>query len=397
MSAPRDTDLTATDPTPTPTDAPGRSGRSFLRRPLALTAAAMTIALTATGAVAATAHKTVELDVNGEVRTVSTFAGTVDGALAQAGVDVAPRDAVTPAGDATISDGSEIVVRHARSLDVNVAGQTQTMWTTAPTATEALSDLQAAGRNATVVTSRSSGRVELAMPLVPAGSVTVLVDGQEIAVTVDDGAHVEDVLALAGTTLGDLDRAVLSVNEVGAPVVTVSRVVRGERVDVETIEHGVREQSDGSLYEDQRRVVRPGVDGAVERTYRTLTVDGQETQAVLTGETVTAEPVEEIIAVGTKERPAAPAATSSGAGSYVGSGVWGALAQCESGGNPTIVSASGTYHGLYQFSVATWRSVGGSGLPSQASPAEQTQRAQMLQARSGWGQWPHCAAKLGLL
>ena len=76
--------------------------------------------------------------------------------------------------------------------------------------------------------------------------------------------------------------------------------------------------------------------------------------------------------------------------------MWARLAQCESGGNPRAVSASGTYHGLYQFSVATWRSVGGSGLPSQASPAEQTKRAQILQQRAGWGQWPACSAKLGL-
>ena len=76
--------------------------------------------------------------------------------------------------------------------------------------------------------------------------------------------------------------------------------------------------------------------------------------------------------------------------------MWAALAQCESGGNPTIVSSNGLYHGLYQFSVATWQSVGGSGLPSQASPAEQTERAKALQARSGWGQWPACSSQLGL-
>jgi len=78
------------------------------------------------------------------------------------------------------------------------------------------------------------------------------------------------------------------------------------------------------------------------------------------------------------------------------SGVWAKLAQCESGGNPSIVSSNGLYHGLYQFTVSTWHSVGGSGIPSQASPAEQTKRAKILQARSGWGQWPACSRKLGL-
>ena len=73
---------------------------------------------------------------------------------------------------------------------------------------------------------------------------------------------------------------------------------------------------------------------------------------------------------------------------------WGALAACESGGDAGIVSANGLYHGLYQFDVQTWRSVGGSGLPSQASAAEQTQRAQALYADRGAQPWPVCGARL---
>jgi hypothetical protein len=48
------------------------------------------------------------------------------------------------------------------------------------------------------------------------------------------------------------------------------------------------------------------------------------------------------------------------------------------------------YHGKYQFSVATWAAVGGSGLPSQAPEAEQDMRAALLYERSGPGQWPVC-------
>lgn len=91
-------------------------------------------------------------------------------------------------------------------------------------------------------------------------------------------------------------------------------------------------------------------------------------------------------------RPAATAARIVNDGS-----VWHQLAMCESGGRVNVVSSNGKYHGLYQFLPSTWRSVGGSGLPSQASAEEQTMRAQILQARSGWGQWPQCARKLGLL
>ena len=69
-----------------------------------------------------------------------------------------------------------------------------------------------------------------------------------------------------------------------------------------------------------------------------------------------------------------------------------AIAQCESGGDPTAVSADGMYHGKYQFSVATWQAMGGSGLPSQAPEAEQDMRAVMLYEQSGPGQWPVCGA-----
>lgn len=69
------------------------------------------------------------------------------------------------------------------------------------------------------------------------------------------------------------------------------------------------------------------------------------------------------------------------------------IAQCESGGDPTAVSSNGMYHGKYQFSVATWQGVGGSGLPSQAPEAEQDMRAQMLYERSGPGQWPVCQGR----
>jgi hypothetical protein len=69
-----------------------------------------------------------------------------------------------------------------------------------------------------------------------------------------------------------------------------------------------------------------------------------------------------------------------------------AIAQCESGGDPTAVSADGMYHGKYQFSVATWQAMGGAVLPSQAPESEQDMRAAMLYEQSGPGQWPVCGA-----
>jgi hypothetical protein len=67
-----------------------------------------------------------------------------------------------------------------------------------------------------------------------------------------------------------------------------------------------------------------------------------------------------------------------------------AIASCESGGDPTIVSSDGTYRGKYQFSVSTWESVGGSGDPAAAPEAEQDYRAALLYAQAGSSPWPVC-------
>jgi hypothetical protein len=75
--------------------------------------------------------------------------------------------------------------------------------------------------------------------------------------------------------------------------------------------------------------------------------------------------------------------------------VWDRLAQCESGGNWQANTGNGYYGGL-QFLPSTWHSVGGTGLPHEHSREEQIHRAQILQARAGWGQWPACSTRLGL-
>ena len=73
---------------------------------------------------------------------------------------------------------------------------------------------------------------------------------------------------------------------------------------------------------------------------------------------------------------------------------WERLAQCESGGNWAINTGNGYYGGL-QFSLSSWRLVGGQGYPHQNSKWEQIYRAELLHDRQGWGAWPACSDRLG--
>jgi len=79
--------------------------------------------------------------------------------------------------------------------------------------------------------------------------------------------------------------------------------------------------------------------------------------------------------------------SSSSAGS---SSTLQSIAQCESGGDPTAVSADGRYRGKYQFSRATWRAMGGSGDPAAAPESVQDELAAKLLAAQGTSPWPNC-------
>ena len=165
------------------------------------------------------------------------------------------------------------------------------------------------------------------------------------------------------------------------------------RVDARTvrrgfvIDHAVVRRADPSRYEGVEKVVQQGRDGRGVIVTRVVRHDGITVRQRQLDRRIVREPVREIVVYGTKERPfVAPATGAEGLN-------WGALAACESGGNPRAVNPAG-YYGLYQFALSTWYSVGGTGNPIDATPDEQTYRAQVLYERSGAGQWPVCGPLL---
>lgn len=89
-----------------------------------------------------------------------------------------------------------------------------------------------------------------------------------------------------------------------------------------------------------------------------------------------------------------PLMTGSTATADPAADAWARLRMCEASGSYTVVATHGHY-GAYQFDLSTWRSVGGTGYPHQASPAEQDYRALYLYRMRGWQPWT-CARKLGL-
>ncbi|ROR72260.1 resuscitation-promoting factor [Bogoriella caseilytica] len=393
------------------------------RRWMLWTAAALVPVFGVSGAVAAQAHKTVEIDVDGEITEVSTWSGSVTSLLEKEGIELGPHDEITPALGSSLSSGDAVVVRYAQQHPVILEGEEEQVWTTASSITDLLNELSRAGHEPVVpVTLTEDGdlETEVDLPLVDGGgAVVIAADGERDRHELEDEAEVVDALEVAEIELGEHDELELTAEAdaaAGAAILAITRVEHGQETETEEIEFEVVRQADSSLYEGTERVTVDGQVGERTRTFETVTVDGEEVERELVSEEVTTEPVDRVITYGTAERPApepepapapapapqpasSPSSGSSSGGDSGGSapaGVWAQLAQCESGGNPSTNTGNG-YYGMYQFALPTWQSVGGTGLPSEASAAEQTQRAQILQQRAGWGQWPACARSLGLL
>jgi peptidoglycan hydrolase-like protein with peptidoglycan-binding domain len=96
-----------------------------------------------------------------------------------------------------------------------------------------------------------------------------------------------------------------------------------------------------------------------------------------------------LAALGLAARPAQQQQASASAGGS-SDATLARIAQCESGGDPTAVSADGTYRGKYQFDRETWAQMGGTGDPADAPEAEQDRIAAKLLAARGTAPWPVC-------
>lgn len=126
-----------------------------------------------------------------------------------------------------------------------------------------------------------------------------------------------------------------------------------------------------------------------------------EPSEVLASRSITAAPSAVSVPAQTNQKTQAPSNRKpvnqpiSNPENNANTGIWDQLARCESGGNWFINTGNGYYGGL-QFSLSSWRAVGGQGYPHQASREEQIARAEILKSRQGWGAWPACTKKMGL-
>lgn len=385
-----------------------------------------------TGAVV-TMNKPVTLEVNGQAEEIRTFGGTVGDILDSHEIDVDKRDQVKPGVGTKVDRDMTITVNTAKKVALSVDGEETNEWTNANTVGQALADLGVDAKGADL-NAKASQRLKDEgndIEVTTSKDLTVVADGKDHKVSAAVGTA-KEALKDTGVKLDkdDFLSVPMSAEVSDGQVLTVNRVKNDTVKDKQTIKAKVETKKSDSLYEGETKVETEGKDGEKQVTYKVKTINGEEVKKEKKDEKVLSEPKTKVVIQGTKkkEEPADTGGSDSGDSGDSGSGdsgdsgsgdsgdsstgggsgssggsmttaeikamlggpgsKWYQVAKCESNFNPRAVNQSNRAHfGLFQFKLATWQSMGGSGNPIDASPREQFERAKKLQAAAGWGQW----------
>ncbi len=322
----------------------------------------------------------VTLAVDGQAAPVTTTASTVGELLTAQHIAVGPHDVVAPSPTTALHDGTRVSVQFGRQVTVKVDGAPQTLWTTATDVGNAITALGLDTTGADLSTSRSTpiGRQGLEVAVATPKRVTVTAGGKKRTLTTT-GATVGAALTAAGIK-PDRD------DQLSVPATTTLKngaKVRFVRVDVTSktkrsdLSFKTVEQKSSKLERGKTRTETAGREGSRTTTYRVVSHDGKVVSTKATKSVVTRKPVTRVVVVGTKAPPEPAVANV---------GLWDKIAACESGGNWSINTGNGYYGGL-QFSLATWRAYGGTGMPNEQSKAAQIAVAERVRKGSGLQNW----------
>ncbi|MFB9166402.1 resuscitation-promoting factor [Arthrobacter psychrochitiniphilus] len=371
---------------------------------------AVLIALVAALMAFITATKTVTLVVDGQASSIQAYGSSVSDVLKHADVSVNSGDHITPALDTSVESGSTITVNTAKDIKVSLDGAEHTVTTTSTKISGLMSQLGIAANARLSLPADTLLANSADLSIITPKQITLVADGKK-QVKTTTAQNVGDFLAETGVTLAKSDL----VSTPGVATVVENMVVKVTRVNTsgtakETadVPFETEQSVDPALFKDQKKIISEGAAGTLQKTFRTVTVDGVVVSRTETGSTVVKEPVAAKISFGGKERPAPKDETSSkaanteakaGANTEANTGakaptmsneaMWDAIAQCEATGNWSINTGNGYYGGL-QFDIGTWLSNGGGAYAPNASLATKAQQidiANRVYAQRGLQPW----------
>jgi len=276
---------------------------AFKLRALAVILVLLVIALTVT-AFAATAASTYTVDIyeNGAVTRVETAKQDASSILKGMKIEVGENDRLD-LSDFTAGQDSSIVIYRYSDISFTAFDKKKAEIAFAGTVGELL---EAQGIKVTeddvvnypdytVVTEGMEIEVKKAC------LVTVVSDGEEKDVRLGF-VTVKEAVEKAGVSVGEDD--IVSPSEdttvKDGMKITVKRVVTEERTETEKISYTTTTKESGAFLQGTRQVTTRGKNGEKEVVYLDKYVDGELVESTVKEETVTKEPVDEVVTVGTR-------------------------------------------------------------------------------------------------
>ncbi|MFD6140462.1 ubiquitin-like domain-containing protein [Promicromonospora sp. NPDC060271] len=259
-----------------------------------------------TGVYAANAN-VLTIDYNGELHTVGVYGDTVGEALASQHIRLGRDDVVQPATTSGVAQGGTVVVRTSREVTVELDGQVMTLRTTAGTVGELLAALGPRGDGALATASRTARLDRDPVRFSTVKQVNIAVDGSVLEFHTTQST-VRGVFSEAGITLsdGDVTSVPPDAAAVDGMVVMVSRDASSSRTVTEVLPFETETIEDPSLPEGYESIRTAGVAGQVRVTYAVKTVGGAVVERTEVERKVIRKPVNEEVVVGTMDVATAP-------------------------------------------------------------------------------------------
>lgn len=258
-------------------------------------------------------QRTVALTINGETKTVKTYAMSVDRLLEQQELTVSTHDIVTSTHNGAIENGDSVTYCQAFETTLSINGASVPFWSCASSAQELLNFFSESEREAMSIKidiANAYNQLTGGFTISGGDPVTVIVDGK--STTIDGGNRTAaSLLDACGIILGSNDR--VSVEQDGdTTILRVQRVTYGTRTQDVTTPYSTQYITDASLAPGEQKVERAGTDGIVTQTLQVTYVDGVEESSSVTSETTKQLEVDEVIGVGPAQtQPEAQSSDSS--------------------------------------------------------------------------------------
>jgi uncharacterized protein YabE (DUF348 family) len=247
-------------------------------------------------------NKRVTLVVDGDRRTVSTFAGNVADFLDGEDIAVGEHDRIAPTPDTALSDGMLVNVLQAKEITLLMGDGARTVYVTGQTVDDVLKQVNVRAASGALEPSRGAAIEDGdVIEYRPAVAVQLTADGEtrELITNTSDVGYLLDSM---GIVLRKDDRVEppLRTDLTTGTEIRVIRVNVREITTEEDVQYGTEVVYSKEYAEGSRHVQTAGVPGLVRATYRIRTENGREVSRTELDRQVIRAPQDQVVVEGTR-------------------------------------------------------------------------------------------------